>query len=84
MTTPLAMLNEVYSDLVIRIQPLLEVWRDHNSIQFKQNCTDRLDQEYKMFTSEINTRFAIFQRAEKRLSDAYNELERISKKDYSL
>jgi hypothetical protein len=73
---PIGLLNNDMSTFLLASKQLFEFWNDKVSDDFKNNCVERIKQDWNSYLNEINLRMNIFMRAEKRIDEYFENFKR--------
>lgn len=77
MTELLSMLNPTVSKMVMKSQPLFDVWQDANAQSFKDGCIERQVQNHKKSMANIANNMRTFELAEEKIQKAFSHIEEL-------
>lgn len=73
---PIGILNNDMSTFLLASNQLFELWNDTVSDGLKNNCVERIKQDWNTYLNEINLRMNIFMRAEKSIDGFFENFKR--------
>ena len=73
---PIALLNNDMSTFIMATKKVFEAWNDKVAEDFKNHCTDQIQNDWNAYLQEMNTRMNIFMRAERTIDEEMAKYER--------
>lgn len=77
MINPLQIINNNMSVLLMQTKNMFDLWKDSSAETMQNECITPIQRAYKSYTDEMNTRIRIYMRAQQKVAQALQEMEKL-------